>query len=101
MSWNTKINKALKELRFVVSSPGNQNSEGARLFLKKHYAPTLAANPDFRFVIRECEGVDSFALFRYDFGIEKKIPIDNLSADEIETVVAEKVKGAELVNSSL
>ena len=101
MSWHKTINKALKELRFVVSSRDNPNSEGARTFLKQHYAPTLAANPDFRFVIRECEGIDSFALFRYNFGVEKKVPIDYLSAEEIEKMVAEKVKGAELVNKSL
>ena len=54
-----------------------------------------------KFFIRECDGIDSFAVFRYDYGIEHKQNIDNFSEEELELLIQEKINGADRVNKSL
>lgn len=101
MSWYRQLGKTFKEVRFIVSGAGNPRSDGARAFLKAHLGGIGAEVPRPNFVVRECEGVDSYAVFRHDFGVEKKLPIDNLSAAEIEELIQGKIREAEKVNKSL
>lgn len=101
MSWYKQLGKAFREVRLIVSGVSNTRSDGARAFIKQHYGPLLAQSPRPNFVVRECEGVDSYAVFRYDFGVEKKFPLDNLTAAQIEEMVQGRINEAEKVNKSL
>ena len=101
MSWYKKLGSALKEVRFVLSTSQNNRSEGARLFLKEHYSNIIGQSPNFKFYVRECEGIDSFAIFRYDYGVEQKQLIEDLDKHNIEKLFEEKIQGAEKINKSL
>ncbi|RIA98693.1 thioredoxin-like protein [Glomus cerebriforme] len=84
MSWKNSLSKNLKELRvhFCQTSPA---SNGVREFIAKNYVSLKEANPNFPILIREASGVEAKFFARYDFGKEKKVILDDLSAKDIES----------------
>ncbi len=100
MSWQKSLVKSLRELRFVIS-PTNKGTSGAYQFVTSAIPDIHKVSADFPVIVRECEGIDDFVLFRYDYGIEKRVNINGLNAAEIEKIVEEHVKNAKKINSTL
>ena len=100
MSWQKNLAKSLRELRFVIS-PTNKHISGAYQFINSVVPDIYKTSPEFPVIVRECEGVDDFVLFKYDYGIEKRVGINGLDAGEIEKIVQEHVKNAKKINSTM
>nr|CAG8570318.1 6609_t:CDS:2 [Entrophospora candida] len=88
MSWRNQLSKSLKELRihFCQTSP---SSKGVREFITNNYLSLKEANPKFPILIREASGIEARFFARYDFGEEKKIALNNLSARDVESKLEE------------
>ncbi|CAG8612794.1 6748_t:CDS:2 [Paraglomus brasilianum] len=93
MSWKGLISKNLKELRIHFCQKSD-TSNGVREFLKKSYPELKKQNPHFPFLVREASGVEARFFARYDYGIEKKSVLDNLSAKDVEAELEKLVKGS-------
>jgi NADH dehydrogenase (ubiquinone) 1 alpha subcomplex subunit 2 len=63
-----------------------------REFIARNYVDLKALNPTLPLLIRECSGVQPRLWARYDYGVERSVPLDGLAAHEID------VKLEELVN---
>ena len=57
-------------------------------------------NPNTPFVVRECAGAQPNVMARYDFGIEKRVYLHDLTEDEVDIAVGELVNQADTVNST-
>jgi NADH dehydrogenase (ubiquinone) 1 alpha subcomplex subunit 2 len=54
-------------------------------------------NPSFPILIRECSGIEPRIWARYQYGVEKSVALDGLTADQITEKVKELVRaGAEI-----
>ncbi|CEP18962.1 hypothetical protein [Parasitella parasitica] len=85
--------KGLKELRlqFCQTSP---SSSGLRDFVAKNYVDIKKVNPELPILVREASGVEARAFARFDKGIERKVSLNNASAQDIENALAQLVKSA-------
>ncbi|KAI8085946.1 thioredoxin-like protein [Gilbertella persicaria] len=85
--------KGLKELRlhFCQTSPA---SSGVRDFIAKNYVDIKKVNPELPILIREASGVEARAFARFDKGIERKVSLQNASAQDIEGTLAKLIKSA-------
>ena len=100
MSYRSAISKNLRELRFVMCQQ-SQHSLGARQFVKNNYLDIKGANPTFPFIVRECQGAQPNVMARYDYGVERRIYLHNLTEGEVDEAVAELVNQADKINSSV
>ena len=100
MSWKRDIGHKLRELRLVLCQT-SENSLGARNFIKQNYPGVIEHHPDFLFIVRECANAHPTVMARYDYGVERRIPVDYLPAEEIEGVVEQLVRDADVVNKHL
>ncbi|NWS47826.1 NDUA2 dehydrogenase, partial [Probosciger aterrimus] len=84
------LGRGLRELRIHLCQ-SSAGSRGVRDFIEQHYVTLKKANPDFPILIRECSGVQPRLWARFEFGRERSVPLNNLSADEVakalETIV--------------
>ncbi|KAK7208349.1 NI8M subunit of mitochondrial NADH:ubiquinone oxidoreductase [Myxozyma melibiosi] len=78
--------KALKELRFHLCQTG-EASTPLRSFLTKAYPVMKKHNPYTPILIREAAGVPPQLIARYEFGKEVKLPLDGVSAAQLEKTV--------------
>ncbi|GAN01113.1 NADH dehydrogenase [ubiquinone] 1 alpha subcomplex subunit 2 [Mucor ambiguus] len=85
--------KGLKELRlqFCQTSP---SSSGLRDFVAKNYVNIKKANPELPILVREASGIEARAFARFDKGIERKVTLNNASAQDIENTLAQLIKSA-------
>ncbi|KAG2200989.1 hypothetical protein INT47_006533 [Mucor saturninus] len=85
--------KGLKELRlqFCQTSP---SSSGLRDFVAKNYISIKQANPELPILVREASGIEARAFARFDKGVERKVILQNASAQEIENTLAQLTKSA-------
>ncbi|CAO3634966.1 unnamed protein product [Mucor hiemalis] len=85
--------KGLKELRlqFCQTSP---SSSGLRDFVAKSYVNMKQANPELPILVREASGIEARAFARFDKGVERKVILQNASAQDIENTLAQLVKSA-------
>jgi len=76
------LTKHVRELRLHLcqTSPA---SLGARTFVEQNYVEVKRNNPDLPILIRECSGVQPRIIARYDYGVEKMLPLNDMSADEV------------------
>ena len=95
--WKKTLGKVLKEVRFIIAP----KKSGAYNFINNHKADINKNFPNLPFVIRECEGIDDFVVMRYNYGVEKKEFINNLTMKEIENIFENSVNKAPKVNSTL
>ncbi|NXB53413.1 NDUA2 dehydrogenase, partial [Leucopsar rothschildi] len=77
------LGRGLRELRIHLC----QRSAGSQ-----HYVTLKKANPNFPILIRECSGIQPKLWARYEFGKEKSIPLNNLTADEVGKALESVVK---------
>ncbi|XP_042354661.1 NADH dehydrogenase [ubiquinone] 1 alpha subcomplex subunit 2 [Plectropomus leopardus] len=81
-SIGSSLGKNLREIR-VHLCQSSAASQGAREFVEQHYVTLKKSNPDFPIRIRECSGVQARLWARYDFGKERSVSVDNMSADHL------------------
>ena len=100
MSYRSAIAKNIRELRFVMcqQSPA---SMGARQFIAKNYLDIKSQAPATPFIVRECHGAQPNVMVRYDFGVEKRVYLNELTADEVDQAVGELVLDADSVNAAV
>ena len=100
MSYRSAISKNIRELRFVVCQQ-SQHSLGARQFIKNNYQSIKQSNPSFPFIVRECSNAHPNVMARYDFGVERRVYLHDLTEGEVDDAVAELVNQADKINSSV
>ncbi|TNV72828.1 hypothetical protein FGO68_gene6568 [Halteria grandinella] len=100
MSWRTDISKNVRELRFIFCQT-SQHSKGVRGFVQNNYLDIKEKNPETPFIVRECLNAQPTVMARYDFGVEKRVYVNNLSESEINQVVKELVEQAREVNAAI
>ncbi|KAL7389929.1 hypothetical protein ABVT39_011973 [Epinephelus coioides] len=81
-SIGSTLGKNLREIRVHLCQK-SAASQGARDFVEQHYVALKKSNPDFPIRIRECSGVQARVWARYDFGKERSVSVDNMSADQV------------------
>ncbi|XP_061902527.1 NADH dehydrogenase [ubiquinone] 1 alpha subcomplex subunit 2 [Entelurus aequoreus] len=81
-SVGSSLGKNLRELRIHLCQT-SAASKGTRDFVEQHYVNLKRANPDFPILVRECSGVEARLWARYDFGKERSLSVDNMSADQV------------------
>ena len=59
-----------------------------------------AANPQFPFLVRECENAQPCVTARYEFGVERKIYLLGANEAEVGQAVDELVANAEKINNA-
>ena len=93
------IKRGVKELRFVLchSSPA---SNGARDYIVNHYEAVKAANPDLPFIVRECTNAQATVMARYEFGVERRLYLNDASEHMVAEAVNELVDQADDINSA-
>ena len=99
MSYRSAL-KNIRELRFVVCQQSG-HSLGARQFIKNNYLDIKAANPTFPFIVRECTGAQPNVMARYDYGVERRIYLHDLTENEVDDAVAELVNQADQINKGV
>ena len=59
-----------------------------------NYVDIKGKNPNLPFIVRECQNAQPTVMARYDFGVERRIYLNNLQETEIDNVVKELVDQA-------
>uniref|UniRef100_M4BBX2 Ribosomal protein/NADH dehydrogenase domain-containing protein n=1 Tax=Hyaloperonospora arabidopsidis (strain Emoy2) TaxID=559515 RepID=M4BBX2_HYAAE len=86
MSWRAQISRSIQELRFVACDT-SQSSVGLRTFFHQNYRELKMLNPLTPFVYREAEEMEPFVYARFDWGVEKKVPVPGKSDKEVLAVL--------------
>ncbi|TIA88869.1 hypothetical protein E3P81_03281 [Wallemia ichthyophaga] len=73
---------AIKEIRLIGCQTGNR-SEGFRQFVQSSYPNLKQSNPHLPILVREAAGVPARAFARFEYGLEKNVSLDGLSAGEV------------------
>ncbi|EOR02815.1 hypothetical protein E3P92_03164 [Wallemia ichthyophaga] len=73
---------AVKEIRLIGCQTGNR-SEGFRQFVQSSYPNLKQSNPHLPILVREAAGVPARAFARFEYGLEKNVSLDGLSAGEV------------------
>ncbi|CAI2383812.1 unnamed protein product [Moneuplotes crassus] len=98
MSWKRDIGSKIRELR-IVCCQTSAHSLGARQFVTKNYLDVMDNHPYFSFIVRECKNAQPTVMARYDYGVERRLPVEHMSSDDIETIVEELINEADEINS--
>ncbi|GAW06931.1 thioredoxin-like protein [Lentinula edodes] len=88
MSFTKAFPPALREIRILCSQTGSA-SAGTRQFILNRYPTIKDLNPDLPVLIREAKGTPARIFARFERGVEKHVELDNLSASDVETKVAQ------------
>ncbi|XP_013193559.1 NADH dehydrogenase [ubiquinone] 1 alpha subcomplex subunit 2 [Amyelois transitella] len=86
-----RLGGVLKELRIHLCQTSRQ-SEGVREFIESNYVKIKKDNPNFPILIRECSGVQPRVWARYEKGVERSVPLTNLSANDVLSAIKQLVK---------
>eukprot|EP01018_Ginkgo_biloba_P017527 Gb_23912 [translate_table: standard] len=96
MAWRGHLSRNLKELRIHLCQH-SPSSAPTREFIISNYKDLKTLNPTFPILIRECSGIQPRLWARYQYGVEKSVPLDGLTEAQITKKVEELVKaGAEI-----
>ncbi|KAE9402561.1 NADH dehydrogenase, alpha subcomplex, subunit 2 [Gymnopus androsaceus JB14] len=88
MSFSKAFSPALREIRILCSQTGPA-SAGTRQFIQSRYSTIKDHNPDLPVLIREATGTPARFFARFEKGVEKHVELDNLSANDVESKVAQ------------
>ncbi|KAF8880514.1 thioredoxin-like protein [Infundibulicybe gibba] len=88
MSFAKAFSPAIREIRILCSQSGAA-SAGTRQFIQSRYPTIKQNNPDLPVLIREASGTPARVFARFERGVEKHVELDNLSATDVETKVAQ------------
>ncbi|XP_011871854.1 PREDICTED: NADH dehydrogenase [ubiquinone] 1 alpha subcomplex subunit 2 [Vollenhovia emeryi] len=79
---SVKFGKHLKELRILLCQT-SKSSQGVRDFIEQQYVPLKKNNPRFPILIRECSAIEPKLYARYEYGVERCVPLSNLKSEDI------------------
>ncbi|KAL5532240.1 hypothetical protein ACEPAF_5809 [Sanghuangporus sanghuang] len=81
------LSPSIREIRLLCcqSSPA---SAGIRQFIHATYPSLKQHNPHLPVLIREAHKTPARAFARFEYGVEKHVELDNLSAKEVEQKMA-------------
>ena len=74
---------------------------GVRQFVAKNYLDIKQVAPATPFIVRECLGAQPNVMVRYDFGVEKRVYLNELTAEDVDAAVGELVMDADSVNAAI
>ncbi|KAH8107291.1 NADH dehydrogenase alpha subcomplex subunit 2 [Phellopilus nigrolimitatus] len=82
------LSPSIREIRLLCcqSAPA---SAGIRQFIHGSYPSLKQANPHLPVLIREASGTPARAFARFEYGVEKHVELDNLSAKDVEQKVSQ------------
>lgn len=86
MSRALRFAPAVKELRLHLCQK-SPTSDGARKFVEQFYVNLKQQNPSTPILIRECSNINPTLWTRYEYGIEKQIPLTGMSAEQVLNAV--------------
>lgn len=86
MSRALRFSPIVKELRLHLCQK-SATSEGARKFVEQHYVNIKKQNPSTPILIRECSNINPTLWTRYEYGLEKQIPLAGMNADQVFNAV--------------
>ena len=72
-----------------------------RQYVQNNYLDIKKQNPEFPFIVRECTNAQPTIMARYDYGVEKRVYVPDLSEQDVDNVVKELVEQAKEVNSTV
>jgi len=90
MSFSKAFSPVIREIRILCSQTGSA-SAGTRQFILSKYPTIKKHNPDLPVLIREATGTPARVFARFEHGVEKSVELDNLSAVDVETKVAQLI----------
>ncbi|EJD08506.1 NADH dehydrogenase alpha subcomplex subunit 2 [Fomitiporia mediterranea MF3/22] len=89
MSSLTKaLSPTIREIRLLCSQSGPA-SAGIRQFIQTAYPTLKQHNPHLPVLIREASGTPARAFARFEYGVEKHVELDNLSAKDVEQKISQ------------
>ncbi len=59
------------------------------------------ANPDLPFIVREAKGAQACVMARYEYGVERRVYLQNASEAEVALTVEQLVNDAKEVNAAV
>jgi len=62
-------------------------SDGIRSFVLNNYVQFKAGNPEFPFIVREAAGAQACVTARYEYGVERRIYLQNATEAEVGQTV--------------
>ncbi|EZA55808.1 hypothetical protein DMN91_012072 [Ooceraea biroi] len=77
-----KFGKHLKELRIHLCQT-SKSSQGVRDFIEQQYVPLKKSNPRFPVLVRECSAIEPKLYARYEYGVERCVPLSNLKSEDV------------------
>ncbi|KAI5117608.1 hypothetical protein M0805_006721 [Coniferiporia weirii] len=80
------LSPAVREIRFLCCQSGPA-SAGIRQFIQTSYPSLKQHNPHLPVLIREASGTPARAFARFEYGVEKHVELDDLSATDVEQKV--------------
>ena len=92
--------KGVRELRFIMCQQ-SATSQGVRSYVLNNYATVKQSNPDFPFIVREAIGAQACVMARYDFGVERRVYLQNATEAEVAQTVNQLVDDGKQVNSAV
>merc|ERR1719183_3474275 len=93
------MKRGIRELRFVLCN-SSAHSNGVRSFIMNNYEDVKGANPDMPFIVRECTNAQPTVMARYNFGVERRLYLNNASESEVNEAVNELVEQADAINNA-
>lgn len=72
-----------------------------RSYVQNNYLDIKGKNPETPFIVRECLNAQPTVMARYDFGVEKRVYLNDLDEKTIDGVVRELVEQAKAVNAAI
>ena len=83
MSYRAALGTTIRELRFIMCQQ-SAASAGARQFVAKNYGDIKAMNPTLPFIVRECTNAQPTVMARYNYGVERRVYLNDLSEAEVD-----------------
>lgn len=76
-------------------------SNGVRNYVLNNYQAVKQNNPEFPFIVREAVGAEPCVMARYEYGVERRVYLNNASEAEVKQSVDELVQQAKAINSAV
>jgi NADH dehydrogenase (ubiquinone) 1 alpha subcomplex subunit 2 len=57
-----------------------------------NYEDIKSKNPETPFIVRECKNAQPTVMARYDYGVERRVYVQNLEEKDVDQVVQELVQ---------
>jgi len=90
MSWRARLSTNMQELRLHLC-PLAPGSEGVRNWIGNNYWELSTLNPRFPLLVRDYNGIKASLIATYDWGVERRMDVENWTEEEITAKVKEFV----------